>query len=569
MDVKLDNVFLNYKRHEMTLTMAYDFLMPSLVMLEVHILQTRNGQERTEVIMETTWQQISWLLMMLTPLHILLRQQPAPPRHPPRAQRPLQQHLIIEYSKDPPAHWYEAQLRFYGLDVSKTKFVAKMRLFDAVRSGGLVVPAHIKEIEGKMEKEWKTEGRKQSQAKKKEADIGSVNNTGGKGKGKAKRNADDIDVTVSGDSGGNFNVNVSVNFGAGKGKKGKEREKNIKAPAAKKLKTAKTDTGAKTAAAAATKKNTATKTTAKKNTATKATATTTTTTNPTSSSASTSRRGGTTRRGRGGLANVTSSGGRAASAAGSSPPPPPRRPIPRQTARRSRPFPYPGRTIGPGPSTTSNNSSYPDPPPPYSTSQDNYYYNSDGNTNYSDDNNSYSDDDDNDDNNDDNNSYYSRTPSPSLGPPGLLGLLNGRYSFESPALRDWAMYDDHPFILILTLHQNALWSAYDFGMFTSILHIPQRPWEASADKQYEFSWCGKENSQGVISYDDARQKGWVRFLGNGRIDGVIEVYGKARLSGVRVSGEQTRSERDAASMRAEWEGYSQEAYEHARVARWR
>lgn len=65
MDVKLDNVFLNYKRHEMTLTMAYDFLMPSLVMLEVHILQTRNGQERTEVIMETTWQQISWLLMML------------------------------------------------------------------------------------------------------------------------------------------------------------------------------------------------------------------------------------------------------------------------------------------------------------------------------------------------------------------------------------------------------------------------------------------------------------------------------------------------------------------------
>lgn len=73
----------------------------------------------------------------------------------------------------------------------------------------------------------------------------------------------------------------------------------------------------------------------------------------------------------------------------------------------------------------------------------------------------------------------------------------------------------------------------------------------------------------MISYDDARQKGWVRFLGNGRIDGVIEVYGKARLSGVRVSGEQTRSERDAASMRAEWEGYSQEAYEHARVARWR
>ncbi|KKZ63201.1 hypothetical protein EMCG_02406 [[Emmonsia] crescens] len=482
--------------------------------------------------------------------------------------------------KDPPAHWYEAQLRFYGLDVSKTKSVAKMRLFDAVRSGGLVVPDHIKEIEGKMEKEWKTEVRKQSQAKKKEAGIGSVNNAGGKGKGKGKRKADDIDVTVSGDGGGYFNVNVSVNVGAGKGKKGKEKEKDIKAPAAKKVKTAKTDTGAKTAAAAATQKNTAAKVKTEAQTTTKITApkakpdakttakknTATTTTNTTSSSASTSRRGGTTRRGRGGLANVTSSGGRAASAAGSSPPPPPRRPIPRQTARRSRPFPYPGRTIGPGPSTTSNNSSYPDPPLPYSTSQDNYYYNPDGNTNYSDDNNSYSNDDDNNDNN---YSYYSRTPSPSPGPGGPLGLLNGRYSLESPALRDWAMYDDHPFTLILTLHQNALWGAYDFGMFTGILHIPQRPWEASADKQYEFSWRGKENSQGVISYDDARQKGWIRFLGNGRIDGVIEVYGKARFSGVRVSGEQTRSERDAASMRAEWEGYSQEAYEHARVARWR
>ncbi|OJD11327.1 hypothetical protein AJ78_07879 [Emergomyces pasteurianus Ep9510] len=571
-------------------------------------------------------------------------------------------------AKDPPAHWYEAQLRFYGLDVSKTKSVAKMRLFDAVRSGGLVVPGHIKDIEAKMEKEWKAEVRKQSQEqkKRKKAEIESVNDAGGPGgpsgpgsagskaKGKGKRKADDIDATASGDTGRNANDSVSANVGAAKVKE-KEKEKNIKAPASKRVKLdsdAKPDPAMKKntalkmktkpqntarnaapkAKAEKKKTNTVTqnqgsectakksiiartkpeaKMLTKKNTAAATDATDAgAETNPTSSSTSTSRRGGgTTKRGKGGLANVASSGGRTTSTptervipmqtarrsrpfpypgrivgpppasesatndgpgaldAGCSEPSPPRMPFPRQTARRSRPFPYPGRNIGPNPSPPFN-SSYSDSPLHSSPSRDNHY-DSYG-TNYRDSINNYSEDGYDDDDHD--NNWDSGTPSPSPGPltsTGPLGLLNGRYSLESSDLREWSMYDDHPFTLILTLHQNALWGAYDFGMFSGVLYIPQRPWESSADKKYEFSWRGRENSEGQVSFDDSRQKGWIRFLGNGRIDGMIGVYGKARFSGVRVSGEQTRSERDAASLREEWDRYSQEVYEYERVARWR
>src|SRR5579871_1251227 len=56
--------------------------------------------------------------------------------------------------KDPVGHWYEAQLRHYGLPPSKKKAVAKSRLLDAVNKGNLVVPAHIQKLESEMKKEW-------------------------------------------------------------------------------------------------------------------------------------------------------------------------------------------------------------------------------------------------------------------------------------------------------------------------------------------------------------------------------------------------------------------------------
>ncbi|PGH18835.1 hypothetical protein AJ79_00248 [Helicocarpus griseus UAMH5409] len=372
-------------------------------------------------------------------------------------------------TKDPPAHW----------------------LWDAVRAGGLQVPGHVREVEGKMEREWKAEVRKQGKAE-----------TGGaRAKGKGKRKADDgIDVAVSG--GGGININVSVNVGGGK------------APATKKVKTA-SDSKADRAER---KQPAAKKTAAKSNTAS------------TASSRITEPQ--YARRGQGGFSNVVSSSGRAVTSTQASSPPP-AQPRKKQTARRSRPFPYPSRPVAPArdspPHPNINLGSPSDPPPPYRSSPE------------------FSDD---------GNNVYDGNLSPTPPCTGHLGLLNGRYELESPALYHWFISHGRPFHLILTLDGTALWGAFDLGITSGIFYIPQRPWEPSAEREYEFRWRGRECGDGDVMFDDARQKGCIRFVGDGMIRGAIDVFGDvAQFKGVRVSGEQTRSERDARSMRAEWEWY--------------
>lgn len=65
----------------------------------------------------------------------------------------------FDASADRPAHWYEAQLVHYGLPPSRVKGTAKMRLYDAVKGGGLAVPGHMKSVEVGLKKEWKRQGK--------------------------------------------------------------------------------------------------------------------------------------------------------------------------------------------------------------------------------------------------------------------------------------------------------------------------------------------------------------------------------------------------------------------------
>jgi hypothetical protein len=72
-----------------------------------------------------------------------------------------------------------------------------------------------------------------------------------------------------------------------------------------------------------------------------------------------------------------------------------------------------------------------------------------------------------------------------------------------------------------------------------------------------------------MSYQDDYQHGWIRFLGGGRIEGLINVYGEATFTGERISGQETKPPRDVRSMRNEWDSYNESAYEQERVGRWR
>lgn len=66
----------------------------------------------------------------------------------------LKEHFFSGNDTDHPAHWFEAQLIHYGLKPSKSKSVARMRLFDAVNAGNLTVPGYLASLESKLRKEW-------------------------------------------------------------------------------------------------------------------------------------------------------------------------------------------------------------------------------------------------------------------------------------------------------------------------------------------------------------------------------------------------------------------------------
>ncbi|KAF6839081.1 hypothetical protein CPLU01_02095 [Colletotrichum plurivorum] len=65
-------------------------------------------------------------------------------------------------------HWYEAQLRHYGLEVPKFEADSKYRLMEAVMrtgKGGLTVPAHIATMEQEMKAEWDAKEEKMKKAR--------------------------------------------------------------------------------------------------------------------------------------------------------------------------------------------------------------------------------------------------------------------------------------------------------------------------------------------------------------------------------------------------------------------
>ena len=88
--------------------------------------------------------------------------------------------------RDPPAHWYEAQLIHYGLPPSKAKGTAVKRLLDAVNSSRLAVPQTILNLEKSLKKQWDANDRK---AKKEATNAPATSRTKSQG---TKRKAEEV-----------------------------------------------------------------------------------------------------------------------------------------------------------------------------------------------------------------------------------------------------------------------------------------------------------------------------------------------------------------------------------------
>ncbi|KAI1281621.1 hypothetical protein F5Y07DRAFT_395468 [Xylaria sp. FL0933] len=485
-------------------------------------------------------------------------------RHRRAAVSELKEHFKSGSDKDHPAHWFEAQLIHYGLQPSKTKSVARMRLFDAVNAGKLAVPSHIQKLEKDLKKEWIKNEREAKQAVK-AGGLGSAASSAVAAGKKRKADSSNVDMKINV---GGIDITVSAN-NASKSSSAAKKAKTTAAgtvPSKSKGSLKFKDTSAsksfketpKSKASTGSKgKATTSASTPKKNTST----------SRNSTKKETARRGGISQ---GPPRGSTSATPAAAGGPGRT----------KQTARRSGAFG--ARSRIPAPGSLGSDDDFDEPPPPY-REYDDY----DDIDDRSSDRGPYSDSDKYDDSDhygdkshyNDTHDYdsdrysdnggrgrydgsddYDDPPSPpSLGP---LGLLNGRYDiFSNEANDQWGCKD---FDLVLTLSGRELWGKFDLGIVGGIMRFDERPWESS-DDSVPFTWRGGEYD-GPIFYGNDNH-GWIRFLGNGRIEGELD-YMRLDFGGVRLSGQSTRSQVDVQSMKREWNGYTEEEYERLNRARW-
>ncbi|KAJ9306463.1 hypothetical protein DTO217A2_4009 [Paecilomyces variotii] len=125
--------------------------------------------------------------------------------------------------KDPPAHWYKAQLLHYGLQPSDNKGTAAKRLLDALNQGRLEIPVNLQQLERYLKKEWDSNERKArkelaaaEKAKKAKEGTVTLKQTGKGIKRKAADDGQDIAAAIvaAGLKGINANtVNINVNLG--------------------------------------------------------------------------------------------------------------------------------------------------------------------------------------------------------------------------------------------------------------------------------------------------------------------------------------------------------------------
>lgn len=444
-------------------------------------------------------------------------------RHRRATPAELKAHFDSGSDKDHPVHWFEAQLLHYGLPPSKTKSVARMRLFDAVKKskagGALKVPAHITKLEGELKKEWTKLDREAKKTLKASGTGGGAAAAGTdapalKKTGTKRKAEESVDVTVNV---AGINITVSKNGTAT---------------------TSAAQSSVKKAKATAPKAKAAPKVTTPKTAKEKAT--------PAKGKAVAAGKGKSTAApSKPAKENATSAKGKAA--ATNKEPTQARQPRTKQTARKSsyRPISVLSHNHHNDPMDEDD-----EPPPPYTEYSDAGHPSTNSDSSIDSDSSSNSD------------------SSTSSGRPvslTSLGLLNGRYDIASPEVSEqWPFYGED-FELVLTLAGSSLWGHFELGVVEGVFFLDQRPFESSHDKLY-FTWRGREQ-EGPIMYGNTHQ-GWIRFLGGGRIEGCLD-WQDIDFHGRRLPGQSTTSEISARNMEREWNGYSQEVYEREEQDRWR
>jgi hypothetical protein len=141
------------------------------------------------------------------------------------------------------------------------------------------------------------------------------------------------------------------------------------------------------------------------------------------------------------------------------------------------------------------------------------------------------------------------TPSPGHVP---LGLINGMYSISCSNIKE--QRGSAQLNIILCLNTPQVWGAYDFGRYFGIFLLEQRPYRAT-DETLPVYWRGREYGIGTMAPTE-NDVSWISFLGNGEIEGCLDLDGSIGFWGTRIESPGTSSPRSAWSMKEEWNSYA-------------
>lgn len=96
---------------------------------------------------------------------------------------------------------------------------------------------------------------------------------------------------------------------------------------------------------------------------------------------------------------------------------------------------------------------------------------------------------------------------------------------------------------------------------------PKSVRQAWRGKPRKFTWRGRETGEGVIQYDDASHQGAITFTSASECHGIwVSDYGNFEFTGVKIG---TQSSTTVEECEDEYDTYTGEAYEYARVNRWK
>jgi hypothetical protein len=146
--------------------------------------------------------------------------------------------------------------------------------------------------------------------------------------------------------------------------------------------------------------------------------------------------------------------------------------------------------------------------------------------------------------------------------------IGGTWHLDIPELTD--NYRDGEITLEIIPPGNSghVWAAFDLIILEGVVRIdwpgPRTAWKG---REMKFTWRGTETGEGVIQYEDSHNKGTVTFTTASMCNGTWHgAYGTWDFTGMKISRETSSV---VNNLQNEFDGYNEEAYEYARVARWR